>query len=132
LASLITFSQTVYFKYAASGNRIKRSLSALKASDQVVKDTSLFRVQPAAGTLVQAEQLSVFPNPVKDELNIEVTAAATLECECRLYDLAGKELDRFKAVNGSNRVNFNSYPPGTYLLTINNPTLKGTWKIVKN
>ena len=70
--------------------------------------------------------LSIYPNPVKDNLNI-FTEEAGLGV---LYDINGKELKRFTLNNGENKVNLSNLSKGVYILKTVGNSFKKTSKIV--
>ena len=70
--------------------------------------------------------MSIYPNPVKDNLNI-FTEEAGLGV---LYDINGKELKRFTLNNGENKVNLSNLSKGVYILKTVGNSFKKTSKIV--
>ena len=62
--------------------------------------------------------ISFFPNPVTDELTIEIPPHYSGEFLCSLFDLNGKLLSASTLVGGSNTINMHSFATGTYLLQI--------------
>lgn len=62
------------------------------------------------------EKIELYPNPVKDFLNIQAEDQIT---EIRLFDLNGKYLDVFKPQSTLSQIDFGDYPRGEYFLLIN-------------
>ncbi len=69
-----------------------------------------------------AADLLVFPNPVQDQLNVELTVEATLEAEARLVNTAGQVLYRHQQIfqQGQNEwsINVQDLPAGHYWLEL--------------
>src|SRR5690606_15729578 len=70
------------------------------------------------------ELVNVYPNPAKEEINIQ----STLDIQfVRILDLQGKELLQTK----TDKVNISSFSTGVYLLEITTPKGIGTKKFIK-
>ncbi len=75
--------------------------------------------------------IKIYPNPVKDILNIETTAA----CEIRLYSLTGQSIKNTTASSSGKhqtQLNLSDVTPGVYILEISNNSEKSHTKIIKN
>lgn len=75
-------------------------------------------------SFVESSNISFFPNPVKDILNISL--AENKETEIMLYDISGK-LILTKTINSTATIDLNSLKSGVYVIQIES----GTYKIVK-
>jgi len=78
-------------------------------------------------------KLSVFPNPVRMDMNLEITGTGTYDLDYQLFDVAGKLLVMKKIELLPERINMGVYPSGFYLLRVSRKggePLK-TFKIVK-
>jgi hypothetical protein len=72
--------------------------------------------------------VSIYPNPVKDVLNIENKTKMT---EISIYDLSGR-LHQQEKVNTENvNISVRNLPPGNYILRIKERTVEKTYKIIK-
>ena len=76
--------------------------------------------QAAAGN-----HLKVYPNPVKNILNVETD---TTGIGYQLLNISGQSVSNGKLENTTQQINFSNLPPGTYFLKINN---EKTHKIIK-
>jgi hypothetical protein len=80
--------------------------------------------------------VSVFPNPTSDLVNIRINHSSIEQVVVTITDLQGKEVYNGKYAGISNTIGINTaaYAPGTYVLSLknlNNQVL-GTYKIIKN
>ena len=77
--------------------------------------------------------LQLYPNPAKNELNIEYTSANNQEVRISLYDLLGKEIAVItdRSMQGKQSINYNTskLPKGLYLLRLQSGTETITRKI---
>ena len=70
------------------------------------------------------KQFNIYPNPAKtgDEINIEPTMNINGRAEVKIYTIRGEIIESFAAyLLGGNSIQFvldNSYPPGTYVISI--------------
>jgi hypothetical protein len=64
--------------------------------------------------------IQVFPNPVEDELTIEIPAQYESAFIYRLFDINGKLLVQSSVFAGSHKLYMHSYAAGTYILQITN------------
>ncbi len=96
----------------------------------IVKNLTLGTDQFAAGKM-----FAVYPNPTKDELNIEAIGTITSPVEIEIYDLLGKRIFRKEESlnNDLVQVNLASYDAGIYLLKMTDTQTGAshTQKIVK-
>ncbi len=76
-------------------------------------------------------EIVVYPNPVTDILNINVTNAQDNETEASLFDHAGKLVHHMKLVSGTNTVDMTRFSKGLYLLTLKNSDEIKNIKIVR-
>ena len=124
-------SQTTQFSYDASGNRIARWLD-VKELKQAESD-SLEKVFKGF-KLLNGELLAdmrLFPNPVKQELTIEIPNLSEASATAILSDINGRQLMRFEALGSVNQLNLSVLAPGTYLLRIECQGERKVWKVVK-
>ncbi len=88
----------------------------------------------AINTITTGTALRVFPNPVRNTFNIELTTKREQLIRIGLYDQAGHLLQQkeIPCVAGLNTIqwNLNAYPRGIYYLSVKNQELKNI-KIIK-
>lgn len=66
--------------------------------------------------VINARELQIFPNPVKDVLNFKLANGLKVE-GVELYDMAGKKVNMM-AAKASTSVNVANFPKGTYVLKV--------------
>ena len=80
--------------------------------------------------------VSVFPNPTSDLVNIRINHSTIDQLIVSITDLQGKEVYNGKYAGVSNVIGINtaSYATGTYMLTLKdkNNQVFGTYKIIKH
>lgn len=74
-------------------------------------------------------EISVFPNPVKSKLNIDISFEESYEFT--LYDVGGKLLLNKSEIMGSTTLKTKDLPKGIYFLKVSSSNKSGTYKIVK-
>ena len=131
--ALFAQDQAIEFTYDATGNRTERHIIELKKDSPGNKSTgkSTEAVESFTETLGESE-ISIFPNPVKGDLNIEITnpkqgQTASLE----VFSLAGKSVFKNEKLQGSTKVDMSALPPGIYIFKIKLGKEVSTWKVVK-
>lgn len=77
--------------------------------------------------------LSVFPNPTANELNLKVSNWGQQQMQFRLLDMSGKVLISRDIIQETTILNMLTYPPAVYLLEVysGNQPVK-SFKIIKN
>ncbi|MDD3319822.1 MAG: T9SS type A sorting domain-containing protein [Paludibacter sp.] len=74
-----------------------------------------------AGLPVYAStDVSIYPNPVIDELKISINNYSSIDCNMCLYDCQGVMILNQKLTERENVMNLRSIPKGIYFITINN------------
>ncbi|MDQ6812213.1 MAG: C25 family cysteine peptidase [Bacteroidota bacterium] len=81
-------------------------------------------------TLTNTVSINVYPNPVKDVLNIRVTRTDNKASDLRLINAFGQQLWQRK-LNGTMRLNMSNWPYGNYILQVNEETGVTSYKINK-
>ncbi|MFN5371514.1 MAG: T9SS type A sorting domain-containing protein [Bacteroidia bacterium] len=80
--------------------------------------------------------VSVFPNPSSDLVNIRINRSILEQVIVSITDLPGKEVYKGKYAGVANIIGISTigYAPGTYVLSLknNNNQVLGTYKIIKN
>jgi hypothetical protein len=114
-------------QYDANGN----SLGGGFTNSSTLSTTVLSVQEPDAAIL----QVSVFPNPTTDLVQIQIKEASIEEMNLELTDLSGKTLyiAQYRLMQQSIGINTANYQAGVYLLTLkkSNGQILGTYKIVK-
>jgi Secretion system C-terminal sorting domain len=78
-------------------------------------------------------ELSVYPNPTTDLLNLNVGNYDNGKLSYQLYDLQGKLLENKKIVGSSSVIKMKNLPSSTYFLNVANDQAKvKTFRIIKN
>jgi hypothetical protein len=112
----------------ANGN----SLGGGFTNSSTISTTVLSVQEPDAAVL----QVSIFPNPTTDLVQLQIKEANIDEMELEFSDLTGKILysAQYRLMNQNIGINTAGYPSGVYLLTLkkSNGQILGTYKIVKH
>lgn len=129
----VIFCQTpvLKFTYDAAGNRISRDVIYLKTNEEI-NDTSAI-IQPFT-ELLDEMNISIFPNPTKGELEIQIKNLVNGEskiCEIYLYGMNGQMLLRDQVVNNRKKLDLSAFQSGMYLLRIEIDKHSREWKIIK-
>lgn len=78
--------------------------------------TMIFNPVGVANFLLEGEPVSVFPNPVKNELNI-LSKTSTIE-NITIYDSFGQEIEHFRINDFNFKVQTHNYSPGIYFIQV--------------
>ena len=76
-------------------------------------------------------EIVVYPNPVTDILNINITNAQDNETQASLFDNAGRLVHTKNLISGTNTIDMTRFSKGVYLLTLKNNSGIQNIKIVK-
>jgi hypothetical protein len=121
-------------------------LKATRMADIIRRNTNtrfihntVFTVKPATSINPNALprlDLSVFPNPLQEEVNLKVNMAAASELKLQVVDLKGRILDEWtwQTVPGENKRALllgNRYARGLYTLTLRSETGFSVVKLIK-
>lgn len=120
------YSQSVEYSYDEAGNRIKRNLVVLNPGG----GSSRMAQQVVEEQLTPDLKLTVYPNPVKELLNLKVDGDFQ-SYDISLTDLSGKVFLTKTIKESNTQLNFSDYPKGIYILRtgLNNQFIE--WKIVR-
>ena len=136
--SSIAVAQTndILFGYDANGNRTSRIIDThkdcLAKTDTTDSDDEILEKNLSWESQIGDTQVSFFPNPVHQWLNIEVNGVGDWEIgNYKVIDNSGKMIEK-GSLNANNQVDFNNHPPGMYLLEIEIDHEKKVWKIIKD
>jgi uncharacterized repeat protein (TIGR01451 family) len=86
-------------------------------NDVVMTNTvrNIVGIPTSVGTMSNRAPFSIYPNPVNDELTVDVASGYT---SLSIADAVGRVVITQKIISGSNKVNVGLLPPGTYLVTL--------------
>jgi hypothetical protein len=76
-------------------------------------------------------QILIYPNPVKDILNINITNAQDNVTRASLFDNNGKLIHSVQLVSGTNNIDMTRFAKGMYMLTLKNSNGIQNIKIIK-
>ncbi len=151
LAGLVAKPQTPHFAYSYdnNGNRVKREFIPFKTTkDTVATDSnSTANITDSAAiaatnqTITQQQQyeamlgeqkITVYPNPTKGELKIDITNFA-IGSKGFIYvaDMQGRVIFRNENINSTNILNLSSVAIGEFILKIVLNNTYKEWVIVK-
>ena len=83
-------------------------------------------------SITQNNEISVYPNPTKDIVYIQVNGSQMLKSVAGLYSSNGKLLKQFSLIDERTILKTQEFPNGSYLLKISKDnTLFQTFKLVK-
>ncbi|MBI5218326.1 MAG: T9SS type A sorting domain-containing protein [Bacteroidia bacterium] len=162
LISFVGYSQTtpyVCYGYDASGNRINRTIIIppnpngrhSNPADTTHIDTLATalqeqELQPVKETLSGGQTVSIYPNPTKGILVVEITnlqgavastvrpcslPAGSVSASLQIFDLAGKLYYSKSNLTGREEIDFGDAPAGIYGLKISIDEKYTEWKIIK-
>ena len=94
------------------------------ATGDVIVEASLMLNKNSIGLEENAiDNLTVYPNPAKDVLNVDYSLALSSEVEIQLYDLSGRMVSNLfsghEGVVNQHTFDVSEIPSGTYILMIN-------------
>jgi hypothetical protein len=130
LCSLQTIkSQSFVIDYDVNGNRISRHIplkSTTALTPDSIKQYEVFQED------VGQQKVSIYPNPTRGELKIEITGIDVLKpSSIIIYNETGKMLYQKRQITGSDIINMSDYPNGLYILKVNLDNHCSEWKILK-
>ncbi|HMG66596.1 MAG TPA: T9SS type A sorting domain-containing protein [Chitinophagaceae bacterium] len=76
-------------------------------------------------------EIVVYPNPVRDKLNVNITNAQNNITTANLFDNNGKMVYKGIMVSGTNMIDMTNFAKGVYMLTLKNSTDVQNIKIIK-
>ncbi len=76
-------------------------------------------------------EIVVYPNPVRDKLNVNITNARDNVTTAKLFDNTGKMVYSGKMISGTNMIDMTNFSKGIYLLTLKNRSEVQNIKIIK-
>ena len=99
----------------------------------VTRDTGSNCATVAVNNLLAEKQVTVFPNPVGDVLNLDLTDLTSGTTVIELSDINGRVVERRqqRSANGRHVIPLDGQPSGTYLLRVMNDGKSLTRRIVR-
>lgn len=76
-------------------------------------------------------EIFVYPNPVKDKLNVNITNAQNNITIASLFDNNGRLIYKGTMISGTNAIDMSTFAKGIYLLTLKNNTEVQNIKVIK-
>lgn len=141
--SINLFSQTISYGYDNNGNRTSRTIylgnKFLQNSDStsvtdtvnyVLVDTTNVKDKPIE-TKIANNKVSIYPNPVKYYLEVEIKEIADSKAEIYISDEFGKTTDKIIVASNRNRIDFSQKASGIYFIKITIDDKSESWKIIK-
>jgi hypothetical protein len=133
-------SEEVQYTYDNAGNRITRSIITVfsifgndEPEIESKSEAETDKSQSQSDLDKRESEVFVYPNPVKEELTVEIwKGAEKASYRLLLFDMQGKALKEDKQTgNGRLLFDMSVFPNGTYLLIVEGGGGKKEFKIVK-
>ena len=119
--------QKLSYAYDSAGNRISRTIVMTARNANVGMQEDMFFEEHIAD-----KQLKIYPNPVKEQLTIEIPGHdSTEKAEYILLNMSGAVLKRDRISSEITTVDMNRFVTGTYVLNIIINGERTVWKIIK-
>jgi hypothetical protein len=77
-----------------------------------------------------ATEISIYPNPVSDKLNIKLPSEVQI-ASLTLYNILGKQINTYPVSNINNTINMVPISKGIYLVKIETKKISKTFKLIK-
>lgn len=129
------YSQTINYTYGydASGNRISRNAIYLRSAHITSDTLSIIKAKQseAIKEMIDNRQITIYPNPTKGLLTVDIPLNEGDIARISLYDIQGRVILDLKNVGSTTELDLSGQPSAIYLLRIfiNNKPM--TWKIIK-
>lgn len=130
LTNISVYSQTIEYFYDEAGNRKQRKLVVLVPDGGTSRLGQLPSEEPISEQLTTDSKLTIYPNPVKEQLNLKVDGSF-VAYDIVLTDLTGKVFLSKTINDSSTQLDFTTYPKGIYLLRTGANNQFTEWKIIK-
>lgn len=130
LTNISVYSQTIEYVYDAAGNRTQRKLFVLDPGGGTSRLGQIPSEEPISEQLTTDSKLTIYPNPVKEQLNLKVDGSF-VAYDIVLTDLTGKVFLSKTINDSSTQLDFTTYPKGIYLLRTGANNQFTEWKIIK-
>jgi len=118
--SASTHTQTDYEWFTATSHTPVLSISVREDGTSAIYSTSAVGIEEE--NLLQS-QISLYPNPATDRINIKLPKGSTGHTDISIYDLTGKQIMYLKKIgNNLFSANISSLVPGEYVIRMNSST----------
>ncbi len=133
LNTYLIVAGTTYTYYVVAKNSVgtlnnsngNRTVTAISCSARMGYDTDL----------IQAREISLFPNPAQNEFNIKIQNVLNEEINIAIYDTTGKLLQNISSLSEENNfqktVDISQYPEGIYFIKTTIKNQEFTKQLIK-
>lgn len=80
---------------------------------------------------ISTDEMNVYPNPVTNQLNIDVVDNSLLNSNYEIYDVNGNKVREGKISKTQQTIDFENFIAGTYIIIFDNSKLKYYTKVIK-
>lgn len=127
----ISYSQIVNYAYDNSGNRTSRTLTMSKSLLNE-KDTSNINTEKITEQ-VGEQSIVVYPNPVREEVNVELSGYdENLDGSITIFDQGGRLIINQQQISTRNTFNLSRYSKGIYFMIIKIGAKQTKYTIIRN
>lgn len=86
----------------------------------------------SVGEILSDANISIYPNPVTNELNVQFNRYNRELIDMEIFDLTGKVVQSTKIFTGTTRVNVENLESGVYFVSLQSGAISKTHKIIVN
>ena len=141
--SFLLINAQVEYTYDIHGNRISRHIVSVKLDSSDFKTIdSTFNITDELVTndfttyeisnYLDDTQISIYPNPTKDIVNIDITGEnASENNKIFIYSMNGQLIEQRTETDNRMQIDLSSLPQGTYIMIIETDKFKYKQKIIK-
>jgi hypothetical protein len=127
----ISYGQVVNYAYDNSGNRTSRTVTVSK-SMLTKRDTSNINTDKIIEQIGE-KSIVVYPNPVSEEVNVEITGYdENLDGSITLIDQGGRLIFQKPHLSSVNTFNLSRYSKGVYFMIIKIGANETKYTIIRN
>lgn len=128
---VISYGQIVTYAYDNSGNRTSRTLTVSKG---LLSESDSSKINTEKITEQVGEQsIVVYPNPVREEVNVELTGYdENLDGSITIIDQGGRLIVNQPQISPMNTINLSRYAKGIYFMIIRIGTNQTKYTIIRN
>jgi len=133
IASSVFAQSTVTYSYSYdhAGNRLSGLSSQIRMAT-IAESEKGTESQEVYSEQIDQSTISVYPNPTKGILKIEITRTSEDNpIHIRLYNMSGKMLINKPNATTFTELNISEQPDGVYILKVFSDNGERSWKIVK-
>lgn len=127
----ISYGQIVTYAYDNSGNRTSRTITSSKGM-QSQSDSSKINTEKITEQ-VGEQSIVVYPNPVREEVNVELTGYdENLDGSITIIDQSGRLIIQQPHLSSVNTFNLSRYSKGIYFMIIKIGANQTKYTIIRN